>query len=442
MTNSMHNLIWGKKITEMGFWRQRLFIYLQTVAVIFRELGNGRLTLHAMGLVYTTQLSIVPMLAVSFSILKGMGVHNKMEPVLLNFLEPLGAESARITGQIIIFVENAQLGVLGSVGFLMLIFSITSLLNKVESSFNLIWQIKQSRTFTRRFSDFLSVLVIGSLLLISAVSLSTASINSEWGQWLFSIKPIGFMAQMAPRFIPFMLTLTTFTLLYAFIPNTKVEFFAALMGGLTATILWKASGWVVASFVISSPNLTAIYSTFVGIVLFMIWLYVGWLIALIGASVSFYHQYPEYLTYKNQELKLSNRMQEHLSLLVLYWVGQNHYNRKPAWTIATLAKKADISVDHMTGLVMTLKEAGVLYQSEHFPPSFAPGCPFGTTSVHEVLQTIRTANEAQFICPAHLPLEPITQNLMTRIDDAVGVALDEMTLKDFVLTKVPANQSD
>ncbi|MBF0454130.1 MAG: YihY/virulence factor BrkB family protein [Magnetococcales bacterium] len=433
----IHKLIWKDQVDSVGPWKGRLLLFVQILHVMFQELFNGRMARHAMGLVYTTQLSLVPLLAVSFAILKEMGVHNQLKPVLLSFLEPLGPQSYTITNQIVVFVENARLGVLGLIGSLLLLYSVISLLNKVEVSFNLIWQVQQSRSFTRRFADFVSVLVIGSLLIIATISISTASLSSQWGQWLISIEPLGLFVQTVTRLLPVLLTLATFTFLYTFIPYTRVQLYSAFLGGLAATILLKTSGWVVTSFVINSPNLTAIYSTFVGLILFLIWLYVGWLIALVGASIAFYHQYPEYLTHLNYSLKLSNRMKEYLSLQAFYWIGQHHLQKKPAWTIPKLAKALTISPIHMTQVILTLKDAGWLHQSRHRPPQFTPSCPLETTSVHQVLKSVRTANESHFVGVSDLTLEPATRQIMKRLEQGAKQALQNLTMKDFILNNDP-----
>ncbi|MDJ0882050.1 MAG: ribonuclease BN, partial [Gammaproteobacteria bacterium] len=105
--------IWGHNLTEKSGWQRQLIQFLQIMGMIGRDLGGGMLTLRSMSLVYTTLLSFVPLLAVSFSVLKGFGVHNQIEPLLLNVLEPLGDKSIEITEKIVGFVENMKIGVLG-----------------------------------------------------------------------------------------------------------------------------------------------------------------------------------------------------------------------------------------------------------------------------------------------------------------------------------------
>ena len=110
------------------------------------------LTLQAMSLVYTTLLSLVPLIAVSFSVLKGFGVHNQVEPMLSSVLAPLGDKGAEITSKIIEFVENTKAGVLGSLGLVLLFYTVVSLIQKIERSFNFTWRISKPRPFAQRFS--------------------------------------------------------------------------------------------------------------------------------------------------------------------------------------------------------------------------------------------------------------------------------------------------
>ena len=106
--------------------------------VLVRDLLEGQLTMRAMSLVYTTLLSLVPMLALAFSVLKALGVHNQLEPLLAEALAPLGPRSVDITGSVIGFVENIQVGVLGSLGVALLFYTAISMIQKIENSFNFI----------------------------------------------------------------------------------------------------------------------------------------------------------------------------------------------------------------------------------------------------------------------------------------------------------------
>ena len=155
-------------------WRH----FLQIIVMVGRDLMGGMITLWAMSLVYTTLLSMVPLLAVSISVLKGFGVHDQLQPTLVRLLAPLGEQSVEISARLVGFVENMEIGVLGALGLGMLIYTAISLIQKIESAFNHTWRLQASRNLMQRFSDYLSVIMVGPVLVFSAVGI-TASLSSN-----------------------------------------------------------------------------------------------------------------------------------------------------------------------------------------------------------------------------------------------------------------------
>src|SRR5210317_2290690 len=148
MVKGIHNFlarlnayVWDDDMRELSGWRRYLMFVLRVLHLLIKELMGGQLNLRAMSLVYTTLLSIVPLLAVSFSVLKGFGVHDKLEVLLYNLLTPLGPSGVEITDKIVTFVDNVRVGVLGSIGFALLIYTVIALLQKIEAAFNFVWQI-------------------------------------------------------------------------------------------------------------------------------------------------------------------------------------------------------------------------------------------------------------------------------------------------------------
>ena len=160
--------VWDKSDTQTSTIQEKFISSLRISHLIIRDLIEGMLNLRAMSLVYTTILALVPLLAVSFSVLKGFGVHNQIEPLLLNFLLPLGDQGIEISAKIIGFVENTKAGVLGSLGLALLLYTVISLLQKIEQSFNYTWHVVELRSIGKRFSDYLTVVMVGPVLLFSA----------------------------------------------------------------------------------------------------------------------------------------------------------------------------------------------------------------------------------------------------------------------------------
>jgi membrane protein len=275
----------------------RILTKIQSAVYRATAVANARyrddvLDLQAMSLTYSTLLSLVPFLAVMFSVLKAFEVQNVLEPFLMQMLQPLGPEASQVANRIIRFVDNIRVGILGAVGVAMLFYTVVTLVAKVEDALNQIWRLPRSRTWPQRVTAYLSVVLVGPVMVFTALTL-TASAQSYWLiERLFEIGLFSYMFTLATSVMPFVLLCATFTFLYKLMPYTNVRFSSALVGGATAGILWQLVGMGFAAFVANSAQYAAVYSSFAIMIVFLIWLYVGWLIFLVGGEVTYFHQYP------------------------------------------------------------------------------------------------------------------------------------------------------
>ena len=422
-------------MSSLPWWKVLLIRVLRVFYVVIRDLLEGQLTLRAMSLVYTTLLAMVPLLAVSFSVLKGFGVHNQIEPLLLNFLRPLGERGVEVTSRIIGFVDSVKAGILGSIGFALLIYTVISLIQKIERACNDTWHVNRSRPLSQKFSDYLSVILIGPVLVFSALGITASVMSTAVVQKMVAIKVFGSLMELATKLVPYLLVIAAFTFVYIFVPNTRVRFRSALTGGLVAGVLWETSGWAFASFVVKSAKYTAIYSGFAILIMFMIWLYLSWLIVLVGASVAYYHQHPESVTSYRRELRLSNRMQEKLALLVMFLVGNNYYDNLPALTLEEFAQSLNVPMEALEPIMEALEGYGLLSQTANEPPTYLPARPLDTAELKDVLDAVRGANEIVDLKPQSESAELAVDQLVDHIDQAMAGALRGSTLKDLALSK-------
>ncbi len=319
--------LWHLDTGSLNRFRAWLVYLLKLIYATFKGFSENELTLRAMSLVYTTLLSIVPLLAFSVSILKAFGVvDNQLEPFLENFMEPLGEKGTEITGQIIGFIENINFGVLGIVGLVMLIYTSISLIMKIEDSLNHIWKVRKGRSMVRRFSDYITILLIGPVLMFAAIGLTASFESNAIVQKVLAIQPLGMLVLLGAKLIPYLFVFLVFTFIYIVIPNTKVKFKSAFIGGAIAGIAWQTTGWVFAFSVAKSTKYAAIYSSLAVLILFMIWLYVNWLILLIGAQIAYCHQNLKTLDLGQTIFQLSSKVKEKLAFLVMYLIDYNFYH--------------------------------------------------------------------------------------------------------------------
>jgi membrane protein len=428
--------LWDIDLGSLNGFKSFVVRTLRLLNIAFREFTEGQLTLRAMSLVYTTLLSIVPILAISFSVLKAFGVHNEVvEPFLQKFLAPLGAKGSEITSTIIGFVENMKVGVLGSIGLGMLFYTVVSVIQKVEKSFNSIWGIRKTRSFARRFSDYISVMIIGPVLIFSAIGLTATVMSNSFVQLVLSIEPFGSLFNVLIKLLPYIIVCGAFTFIYMFIPNTKVHFKSALTGGVFAGFLWETAGWAFASFAVSSAKYAAIYSGFAILIMFMIWIYLNWLILLVGAQISFYHQYPYVLSANNEMFFVSNRLRERLAFLIMYFIGANHYNNKPAWTIDALVQQLKLPLDPVHDIISVLQKNGLILETADDPPAYVPSRDIGTITLSELLKVVRMAEKETLIIERKVISVSDVDSVLEVLEKSTNDALGERTLKDMVLSR-------
>ena len=363
---------------------------------LYHDMQQGEITLRATGLVYSTLLSLVPLLALSFSVLKGFGVHNQMEPLLLELLSPLGNKAEELTKQVLGFVDNVQVGVLGVAGLATLLYTVVTLMQKIEESFNYVWYVKQSRSFLAQFRDYLSVVLIGPILIFSGIGLWGTIIKMEFVQTITTVEPFGWLLTTVVQLSPAMLIILAFAFLYLFIPNTRVKPQAALVGALFAGLVWQIAGWAFAAFVVSSGQQTAIYSIFASLFLFMLWMYVGWIIVLTGARLAYYMQYPDAVHLPQQPRESSVQTRELLAAAVLQEIGRRFRHKQSPPTLSELRQTIAVPRFLINAAVEDLIAYGILSRDDSpETPHYLLRVPLDQLTVAEIRRHFWEGNQQQ-----------------------------------------------
>jgi membrane protein len=399
------------------------------------DMTSGPITLHAMSLVYTTLLSIVPLLALSFSLMRAFDVREDyIKPFLLKTLEPFGEGGLQIATYILNFVANVKVGALSTVGLVLLLYSAVSLIQKVELAFNGIWQLRSNRALLRRLSDYLSVFMVGPLLVFAAVGLSVSLLSNDLMQWLLAIEPFGSLYSILLQLLPYLFVIAAFTFLYIFIPNTRVRLRPALIGGFISGVLWQTTSWLFAKFVVTSVSYIAVYSSFAILFVFMVWVYVNWIIILIGADLVFYLQYPDNLKVGRTEIRLSIRDTERVALLMLLIVGRYFYSKKQGVPYEKLVAEIGLPGRIVASTIGLLKDGGLVTEIERNDSwVYQPARPVDETTLREVLDIIRNSHGLKKTVVG-TDLRKF-DGLMAEADKMLDKHFNAVTLKDLLLLK-------
>ncbi len=398
-----------------------------------RDVISGDLRLRAASLVFTTLLAIVPLIAVSFSVLKGFGVQNQMKPALMSILEPLGEKGPEIADQIIAFVDNVQVVALGALGLALLFYTVVSLIRKIEESVNFCWQISEQRSFGEGFSRYLSIVLVGPVLVFSSLALTASLISAPLAELISNYPALQGLVDWGGRLLPYGLLVAAFTLLYLSLPNTHVRLSAAFAGGLIAGILWFGVGFGFTTLVAGSPNYVAIYAAFAALVVFMIWLFASWLIVLFGASVAFYTQYPAFRDIGRTDRDLSAASRERLSLLVMKTVTCRFIDGLTPPSVNDLASDLHLPSPAVDWVVHVLLDARLLRATVASPPSYVPARAPDTIRLPEILSAIRRAGDDIYPDINRSGDDPAIKEVLDKLDRSRKRSLNGVSIRDLAV---------
>jgi len=408
---------------------------LRIVYAIGQDLKNGQLSMRAMSLVYTTVIAIVPLLALSFSVLKGFGMHESLKPILLDAMQDLGEKRFEIVDNVMTFINNVNVGVLGAVGFAVLIYSVIAMMHKIEHAFNYTWQIARARSVSHRIRDYLSVVFVAPLLLIISAVLTGSSRFTSVIEFIQSLPLGGLLMTMASFVLPYFLMCVGFAFVYLFIPNTRVKVSSALLGGLVTTLVWKLLGWGVANFVAGSASNTAIYSAFASVIILMVWLYFCWFALLIGASVAFYHQNYHAQSVGRVNIKLALADEEILALEIMriaavrFAASDLEQGHHP--TVADIAVELGVSEIIVDRTVELLVENGFLMVAGEDHSRLLPQRPLGSIILSDLVETVRKQVHSSSVM-ARVKASDSVSALYNKVEAQQHAMLQDVSLEQLI----------
>jgi membrane protein len=436
MAASVPQLVSGiRRYLERDLWRidatprgrlGRIEIVLARLAVtLVRALADAQLNLEATALVYRTLLSIVPLLAVGFSVLKAFGADYRIDAVVARLLEPLGPAGAQLAAQVVVFVNNLQVSVLGAIGFVLLFYTVLSVIERVEAALNRIWHVRRPRSLARKFSDYLSIVLVGPVLVFGAFALIAAAQNYWLVQRVLAATGLTEAAVFVARHgAPFVLLVAAFSLLYRLLPHTRVTLRAALVGGATAALLWYVAGYGFALFVAGSTSYTAIYSGAAVFLITLIWLQLAWLIVLTGAQVAYVYQHP--IASVIVRGRPSLLLRERIGLGALVEIARRYLRGEGPSQPEALARALDAPLGTLEELIDDFVGARLLVLTTD-PDGVMPARAPEQVTVVDVLNAIRQPPASHGVDPVVEP-PPVAEALRRR-DEAVRGALGTATLR-------------
>ena len=432
-------VIWLERLEDDLFQKSRgmgppwgaALRWLRYPAALIRDWLRGEINTRAMSLAYTTLLSLVPLMVFSFAILKGLGARGDLRLILDEFFRPMGTAATELTDSVLQFVANMRGELLGSIGLAFLVYTVIATIQKVEGSFNFVWRVGRRRSFGRRFTEYLGVMIIGPILLAVAIGLLGSAEHSPFAQWLHAVAPLAVVLGVLGQIVPYAIVTVVFTVMYWFIPNTHVQFRAALIGGVTAGIIWALVGKVFTAVILYSSRMVAVYTGFAIVLTTLIWVYMSWLILLIGAQLAFYLQFPQYLRHGQEPIELCDSDREQAGLAIMYLIGRDYGTGRSFWTADRLATELDIPGIALAPVLARLERGGLILATEK--EQFVPGRDPAGILLTDILNAVRNLQIGRLSVEVR-PV-PAAVQVMSGVESAMRTQLGTQSLKDLIASK-------
>ncbi|MBZ4677046.1 MAG: hypothetical protein JG782_1666 [Anaerophaga sp.] len=342
--------------SKRQFW---LIRFLRIFSLAIRRFIIDQCQIKASALTFFSLLSVVPVVAMAFGIAKGFGFREALEQELQQRLVGHEEVVKWVQEFALDYLDNTKGGMIAGIGFGILLFLIMRLMNSIEVSFNDIWDVKKSRSLLRKFSDYVSLVLVGILLLVTSGSIVVFIANQMRDLWVVGYAS-GFLVWVAP----YLLVWLVFSLFFMIMPNTKVKPLSAVFGGVIAGTLFLAVQYGYIYFQVGVSRYNAIYGSFAALPLFLIWMQASWNIVLFGAELTFAHQNERSFEFEVDTRNMSIYAQKLVSILIVREVVKAFAKKEKPLSVSELAEKLKLPIRLVTDLVYKLFDAGVLAELE------------------------------------------------------------------------------
>ncbi len=420
-----------EEFLSRGVWREdlhelpRLKVVLYKVARFLEHVMRGftedHCLLRASALTYTSLLSLIPLLALMFAILKGLGVQRRLEPFLL---EKLTIGSEELAARIMEYIDRTNVSSLGVVGVVSLVITSVLVLKNVERSFNWIWKVKKGRSWTRTVSDYLSVLMITPICILLALSLTTYFSSDSFAQWMEAHWLMGGALRFLIKASPYVVMWIAFAVFYLFMPNTRVNLTSALVGGIVGGTLWQLTQWGYIRYQFGMGQYNAIYGALSQLPILLVWIYVSWVILLFGAEIAFAHENLERYAEKKALSFQEWEPPAVEALRVLKIVGDRFLEGRDPFTVEELSRELSMPRSRLESRLRRLEELGWIAPWREAASAVLFRCPPDRMPLHKVLELAAYDRETK-------ASDPVSE-VLRRADAGLKGSIGDLTVHDLL----------
>jgi len=430
----LNDLIWHTPLSEISRSKTFIFKQLRIIIVAAKGFTNDKVSLRASALTFYSLLSVVPVAAIAFAIAKGFGLDENLKTIIFEKFQNQEQLLTWLQTQTENILKPAHGGYIAGAGVVILFWSVMALLNHIETSFNHIWQIRSSRPWMRKFTDYLTIMLIAPVFIILSSSI-TLFISTQLPAFMSEAAILDFFKPVVSfliKFAPYFLTWTTLTILFIIMPNAKVKFVPALISGIISGTLLQALQWLYIDVQYGITKLGYIYGSFAAVPLFIVWMQSSWIVVLLGAEISFANQNISRYELESEALHVSNYQKRALVLMILHMIIRNFMLGEKPISAEYIGSNLKIPVRLARDILADLNNAkliSIIHENEEKERLYQPAQDVNRLTVSYVFSRLDKMGVEQIMVVRNKNYERII-GMLEKFDRLVAKSDSNILIKD------------
>jgi membrane protein len=430
----INDIIWRTPLSEISKGKTFIFKQLRIFLLAAKGFSNDKISLRASALTFYSLLSVIPIAAIGFAIAKGFGLEANLKELIFQKFQSQEQVLTFLQTEAENAIKATQGGYIAGVGIIILFWSVMSLLNHIESSFNHIWQIKSSRPWMRKFTDYLTIMLIAPVFIILSSSI-TVFISTGLNEFISKAPILDFFKPVISflfKFAPYIITWTTLTILFIIMPNAKVKFIPALVSGIIAGTILQGIQWLYIDLQFGITKLSAIYGSFAAIPLFIVWMQSSWIVVLLGAEISFANQNISRYEMESEALHISNYQKRALVLMIMHMIIRNFSLGERPISAEYIAINLKIPVRLARDILQDLSSANlvsIIHENEEKERLYQPALDVNKLTVSFVISRLDKRGVEQIMVVRNKDYEKIIA-MLEKFDRLIAKSGSNIMIKD------------
>lgn len=404
-SHSSSQMNWIRKIIDfftVGVWKIKkndvspvVYLMVKVLKILLlaiKAFTTRRITRAASALTYSTMLALVPMVAVVFAIARGFGFNMYIELWFRDLLSSQPQVADIIVGFVNSYLVHVRSGVILGFGLIVMLFTVFMLIDNVETTFNDIWGVENSKGLLRNLVDYTAFFFLLPIVVVltSGLSIFVSTYTAQMGTLVAPLVKFAF------KVVPYIVMSAVFIAIYMLLPNTKVKFSSVVLPGIIAGVAMQVLQlfYIHSQIWVSSYN--AIYGSFAALPLFMLWMQISWIICLFGAQLCYTNQNLEDLAFLNSEIVVSHKYKIMASAWLLNIICKKFSEEycKPV-TVKQLHLQTEMPMRVVSTLLHNLKTANLVDDvsggGKDVEPAYKPAETLGNITVGAMVERLEAA---------------------------------------------------